>query len=112
MCGSENNENEKIFCIGSKNNGSAQDRRIWAGKDTRKKNVDPRELVRGKVQGGVSVTAALGVSHQGLGAVAFVEKGMKIKKDVYEEQVKNVYVEHNTMRLLSDRTAFMQDGPT
>ena len=52
--------NEKIFRIGSENNDRAQSRRLWVDKDTRKKNVYPKELVRGKVHDGVGVTAALG----------------------------------------------------
>ena len=102
---------EKISRIGSEANESSQNRRCWVDKDIPKKKVAQKHIVRGKSRGGISVMCSLGVSSRGVGTLSFVEKGVKINKEVYLDLAKNVYYPDMRMTLGKD-AVFTQDGAT
>ena len=100
---------EKISRVGIGGAGSSHNRRQWVVAGAKKEDLSPGDIARVKAQGGPSAKAALGVSYQGVGTLSFVEKGVKINKDVYREQVKKAH--YSDMVVLSgNKAVFTQDG--
>ena len=102
---------EKLFCVGQVGKKSPRNNRLRQDEGTKKKDIDPKLLIRGKKQGGVGVMASLGMRANGVGTLRFAERGVKINQAAYLDLVKSVYRPEVEM-LIGGGYTFQQDGAT
>ena len=69
---------EKLICMGHVGEKSSQNNRLRQDEGAKKKDIDPKLLIRGKKQGGVGVMASLGICVNGVGTLRFVEGGSRL----------------------------------
>ena len=104
---------EKLFNVNAKGRRCSQNYRAWVDKGLKKKDIQAKDIVRGggRAQGGISVMAALGVCHNGVGTLTFVEEGVEINLFVYLDTLKNAYRPDMEMIMGGDYV-LQQDGAT
>ena len=102
---------EKLFNVGNAARKCAQNYRVWGDAAQKKKELAQADVIRGEKHGGISVVASSGVCSEGVGALRFIERGVKIDQFVYLDVVKNVYRPDMEIMLGPGNYVFTQDGP-